>query len=367
MTGLAREALLGEGWRGALHGDDASAFAAAWRAALADDGPGELALELRFAAPDGGPARWAQVSGVLLRDPWGRPAGWLGTLVDVTPAREAREALALVEQELRRHQGDVLAVAALAREAAVADAPVAMLLEGARGVLGAETVELLGADAAVAAFAGTAVDRPVLRGDTVLGTLRVSWPVAAGAPGEGPLSVVELLAAELGAVLEQQRLLERLRDLARTDPLTGLANRRLWDERVAVELARAQRYERPLCVAALDLDRFKPYNDAHGHQAGDVLLREATAAWRGVLRGPDLLSRWGGDEFALLLPDCDLDCAEGIVSRLQEVTPGGEEDVGCSAGLVRWEVGESAEQVIARADAALYAAKADGRGGIRVA
>jgi diguanylate cyclase (GGDEF)-like protein/PAS domain S-box-containing protein len=364
LTGLAREALLGEGWRDALHGDDAHAFAQAWRTALGAGSQGEFALELRF-APTSGPARWAQASGVLLRDPWGGPAGWLGTLVDVTPAREAREALALVERELRRHQGDVLAVAALAREAAVADAPVAMLLEGARSVLGAETVELLGAEPAAVAFAETVVDRPVLRGDAVLGTLRVRWPAAAGAPGEGPLSVVELLAAELGAVLE--RLLERLRDLARTDPLTGLANRRLWDERVAVELARAQRYDRPLCVAAIDLDRFKPYNDAHGHQAGDVLLREATTAWRGVLRGADLLSRWGGDEFALLLPDCDLDCAERIVSRLQEVTPGGEEGVGCSAGLVRWEVGESAEQVVARADAALYAAKADGRGGIRVA
>jgi diguanylate cyclase (GGDEF)-like protein len=278
-----------------------------------------------------------------------------------------RATLALVEQELRRHQGDVLAVAALAREAAVADAPVAMLLEGARGVLGAETVELLGADPPAAASGETVVDRPVLRGDAVLGTLRVHWPAAVGAPGEGPLSVVELLAAELGAVLEQQRLLERLRELARTDPLTGLANRRLWDERVAVEIVRAQRYERPLCVAAIDLDRFKPYNDAYGHQAGDVLLCEATAAWQGVLRGADLLSRWGGDEFALLLPDCDLDCAERIVSRLQEVTSGSEDDVGCSVGLVCWELGESAEQVVARADAALYAAKADGRGGIRVA
>jgi diguanylate cyclase (GGDEF)-like protein/PAS domain S-box-containing protein len=375
LTGLARDALLGDGWRDALHGDDARAFAEAWRTASGPDGEGEFALELRF-APNGAPARWAHVSGVLLRDPWGGPAGWLGTLIDVTPAREAREALALVEQELRRHQGDVLAVAALAREAAVADAPVAMLLEGARGVLGAESVELLGpaagepalrADVPAAALAETVVDRPVLRGDVVLGTLRVRWPAEAGAPGEGPLSVVELLAAELGAVLEQQRLLEQLRDLARTDPLTGLANRRLWDERVAVELVRAQRYDRPLCVAAIDLDRFKPYNDAHGHQAGDVLLQEATAAWQGVLRGADLLSRWGGDEFALLLPDCDLDCAEGIVSRLQEVTPGGEDGVGCSAGLVRWEAGESAEDVVARADAALYAAKADGRGGIRVA
>jgi diguanylate cyclase (GGDEF)-like protein/PAS domain S-box-containing protein len=270
LTGLEHETLLGEGWRDALHGDDAHMFAEAWRAALAPDGPGEFALELRF-EPPGGSVRWAQASGVLLRDPWGGPAGWLGTLVDVTPAREAREALSLVEQELRR------------------------------------------------------------------------------------------------SVLEQARLLEQLGELARTDPLTGLANRRLWDERIAVELARAQRYDRPLCIAALDLDRFKPYNDAHGHQAGDVLLCEATAAWRGGLRGADLLSRWGGDEFALLLPDCDLDCAERIVARLQEVTPGGEDGVGCSAGLVCWEVGESAERVVARADAALYAAKADGRGGIRVA
>jgi diguanylate cyclase (GGDEF)-like protein/PAS domain S-box-containing protein len=364
LTGRPSESLLDQGWRDALHPDDARAFAEAWRTALTVPGAGEFALEARFVAPDGH-ARWALVTGVLLRDPWGGPAGWLGTLVDVTPAREAREALALVEQELRRRQEHVLALAALAREAAVADEPVATLTGGARTVLGADTVELLDAGTAAAA-SGAVVDRPVLRGDAVLGVLRVTWPAAAGAPDEGRLLVVELLAAELGTALERQRLLERLRDLARTDPLTGLPNRRLWDERVIVELSRAQRYERPLCVAAIDLDRFKPYNDTHGHQAGDALLREATAAWRGALRGADLLSRWGGDEFALLLPDCDLPGAERIVSRLQAMTPGGEEGVGCSAGLVRWAPGESAESVIARADAALYAAKADGRDRVRV-
>jgi diguanylate cyclase (GGDEF)-like protein len=159
-------------------------------------------------------------------------------------------------------------------------------------------------------------------------------------------------------------LLERLRDLARTDPLTGLANRRLWDERLAIELARAERYGRALCVAAIDLDRFKPYNDRFGHQAGDALLREASAAWRGALRAADMLSRLGGDEFALLLPDCDVDCARGIVERLRVLTPGAEDGVGCSAGLVRWEAGESADALLARADEALYAAKAAGRGGI---
>jgi diguanylate cyclase (GGDEF)-like protein/PAS domain S-box-containing protein len=361
LTGRTRDALLGEGWRGALHPDDAGVFAAAWRGALEGGADGEFALETRFVAP-GGAVRWAHVSGVLLRDPWGGPAGWLGTLVDVTPAREAREALGRV-------QADVLALVALAREASVDDAPVDVLLEGACDVLAARAVEIAGAgDARAGGAAGEIiVERPIRREDAALGVLRVTWPAAAGEPDEARLLVVELLAAELGAALERRRLLDRLRDLARTDPLTGLANRRLWDERVAIELARAARYERPLCVAAIDLDRFKPYNDTRGHQAGDALLREAAAAWHGVLRGADLLARLGGDEFALLLPDCDLDCAEGIVARLQAVTPGADAGIGCSAGLVRWAPGEDGAAVLARADAALYAAKDAGRGGITVA
>jgi diguanylate cyclase (GGDEF)-like protein/PAS domain S-box-containing protein len=253
LTGRPLSGLLGLGWRDALHPEDTPAFDAAWRAAAEDDG--EFSLEVRFVSPEGA-LRWVHVTALLLRDPWGGAAGWLGTLIDVTPARQAREELAAVQAELREQ--------------------------------------------------------------------------------------------------------------ARTDPLTGLANRRQWDERLGVELARAARDGRPLCVAALDLDRFKPYNDRHGHQAGDRLLREGTVAWRGVLRGSDLLARQGGDEFALLLPDCDLECAQSIVTRLQGLTPGGDEGIGCSAGLVRWEAGEAPDALLARADAALYAAKAAGRGGISV-
>jgi len=361
LTGRDPGELVGEGWRAAMHPGDAGAFTAAWRGALADGADGEFALEARFVAPAGA-VRWAHVTGVLLRDPWGGPAGWLGTLVDVTPARQARETLARV-------QADVLALAALARQASVSEAPVDVLLDGARDVLGARRVELLDGEAAGGGQGGgdVVVQRPVLGADAAPGAVRVTWPPGERAPaGDGRLLVVELLAAELGAALQRRRLLERLRDLARTDPLTGLANRRHWDERLAVELARAERYERPLCVAAIDLDRFKPYNDTYGHQAGDALLQAATSAWSGVLRGADLLSRLGGDEFALLLPDCDVTCGQSIVARLQDVTPGGAQGVGCSAGLVRWAPGESAEAVIARADAALYAAKGDGRGGIRV-
>jgi diguanylate cyclase (GGDEF)-like protein len=202
------------------------------------------------------------------------------------------------------------------------------------------------------------LEEPVVGG----GVLRVRWPAGIEAPAARERTVVQLLAAELGAALERRRLLHRLRELARTDPLTGLANRRLWDERLQTEIARAARTGQPLCVVALDLDRFKAYNDRHGHAAGDDLLRTTTIAWHAVLRAADLLARLGGDEFALLLPDCDPDRGRAIVTRLQHVT---HPEVGCSAGLAAWTGGEAAA-LMSRADAALYGVKAAGRGGIGV-
>ncbi|HEU4975223.1 MAG TPA: diguanylate cyclase [Baekduia sp.] len=410
--------LLGHGWREALHPDDAERFGTAWRAAA--EGGGVLADEVRFVRPDGD-VMWAQLTAVLLRDPWGGPAGWLGTLVDVTPARRAREELHEAEQELRRQQADVLAISALARDASVLEDAEAPLCRGAREVLGADFVVLLVArdDAClrVAASDGTAlperaevdlddprsaaarcfhdgarveiadvhghpgvaprfaeatrartvVFEPLLRGPDVLGVVAVGWREPCAPLGPRTSTLVGLLAAELAAALERHRLLEQLRNLARTDPLTGLPNRRLWDERLAVELARAERYAQPLCVAAIDLDRFKPYNDRHGHQAGDRLLQRLSVAWGEALRSSDLLARLGGDEFGLLLPDCDIGCARRIVARLQGLTPTGADEVGCSAGVVCWAPGESAPALLARADAALYATKTSGRGGITVA
>jgi diguanylate cyclase (GGDEF)-like protein/PAS domain S-box-containing protein len=352
LTGRPRELLYGLAWRDGLHPDDREAFDAAWRAG------GEFALEVRFVAPDDRAVRWVHVTAVLLRDPWDGPAGWLGTLVDVTPARQAREELRLAERELRRQQEAVLAVTALAREASVADDPVALLCDGVRTLLRADDVAL--EEASGAAPAPGTLEEPVVGG----GVLRVRWAAGAEAPAAGHVTVVQLVAAELGAALERRRLLDRLRDLARTDPLTGLANRRLWDERLETELARAARTGRPLCVAALDLDHFKAYNDRHGHAAGDELLRTTTVAWRGVLRAADLLARLGGDEFALLLPDCDPACARAIVARLQEATAG---EIGCSAGLAQWAPGEPAGRALERADAALYGVKTAGRGGIGLA
>ena len=141
LTGRPRELLFGLAWLDGLHPDDRDAFDAAWRAAAGGDGDGEFSLEVRFVAPEGGEVRWVHLNAVLLRDPWDHPAGWLGTLVDVTPARQAREDLRLAERELRRQQEAVLAVTALAREASVADDPVALLCGGVRTLLRAEEVD----------------------------------------------------------------------------------------------------------------------------------------------------------------------------------------------------------------------------------
>ena len=112
-----------------------------------------------------------------------------------------------------------------------------------------------------------------------------------------------------------------------------------------------------MCVAMVDLDNFKSYNDRFGHQAGDRVLKEAASAWRLQVRSTDLLARYGGEEFVVLLPACALDDAVRIVERLRAVTP----QVTCSIGVASWDFQESADELVERADQALYAAKAAGR------
>jgi diguanylate cyclase (GGDEF)-like protein len=156
---------------------------------------------------------------------------------------------------------------------------------------------------------------------------------------------------------EISRLVSRLQGLASTDALTGIPNRRVWDQELPRELDRARRTGTELCVAMIDLDHFKNYNDRFGHQAGDRALKEAAGAWRLQVRSTDLLARYGGEEFVLLLSACALADAIQIVERLRAVTP----LVTCSVGVAAWDFQESAGELVQRADQALYAAKAEGR------
>jgi diguanylate cyclase (GGDEF)-like protein len=164
-------------------------------------------------------------------------------------------------------------------------------------------------------------------------------------------STEEQLRAE---IVERERLQRELEHLADHDPLTGLANRRRLEQELSRELVRARRESRPLCVVILDLDDLKQHNDAHGHAAGDRLLKHAASTWAGALRATDLIARTGGDEFVVLLPDCPPAMAERMMSRFcDDVAP----TCTSSAGAACWNGQESADELLARADRAMYEAK----------
>jgi diguanylate cyclase (GGDEF)-like protein len=114
----------------------------------------------------------------------------------------------------------------------------------------------------------------------------------------------------------------------------------------------------------LDVDHFKQFNDSYGHPAGDRLLKEAAAVWQTHVRTVDHLARYGGEEFIVLLPDAGADQAQQILDRMRVATPLGQT---FSAGIATWRPEESADELLARADAALYAAKHAGRNRIAVA
>jgi len=184
-----------------------------------------------------------------------------------------------------------------------------------------------------------------------------------------------LLAAALGALAmsgvmvmvlraRADLLISRLSDAARTDPLTGLLNRRGFDDLLGAELARAQRYGRPLSLVFGDLDRFKEVNDSLGHTAGDTVLKLVAERLRRETRTADLVGRYGGEEFVLLLPETDEEGALILAERLRagivELFAKQPEPVTISFGVATFE-GADGEDLVRNADRALYAAKLAGR------
>jgi diguanylate cyclase (GGDEF)-like protein len=168
------------------------------------------------------------------------------------------------------------------------------------------------------------------------------------------LVMADIVAARRSIEEERERLQHELVHMAHHDALTGVPNRRLFEQQLERELARASRSGAALCLAALDLDHFKAYNDREGHVAGDRLLKATTSAWSNVLRAGDMLARMGGDEFVALLPDCDPGEAHRVADRLASVVPLGQH---CSTGVACWDGRESAETLLGRADKAMYVGK----------
>jgi diguanylate cyclase (GGDEF)-like protein len=197
---------------------------------------------------------------------------------------------------------------------------------------------------------------PVRRAEVTVGVLVVGWAQPVSDLRSGRPALISLLAAEAATAIAHTDLVRQLAELADTDPLTGLPNRRTWNRELDRVLDTTPPVE--LCVAMLDLDHFKAYNDTHGHLAGDRQLKASAVSWQAQLRSSDLVARIGGEEFAVLLPECSIKDAAIVVERLRLATPGGAT---CSAGLVQRAANDTADSLLARADAALYAAKRNGR------
>jgi len=182
-----------------------------------------------------------------------------------------------------------------------------------------------------------------------------------GLPVDTNLAVTA--AALLATMRDRSRLVAGLVDLANSDALTGVANRRKLFEVLPQELVRSGP-DKPLSVVMIDLDHFKSYNDRFGHAAGDQLLRLFAERVTARLRGQDLVARYGGEEFVLVLPDTDGDRARLLVEAIRALGAGEDPDgnrVTFSAGIATWDGAESVDDLVLRADTSLYAAKFHGR------
>ena len=161
---------------------------------------------------------------------------------------------------------------------------------------------------------------------------------------------------------------EQLRTMSRTDPLTGLANRRAFDTVMRKEVRRGERNKKPLVLGMMDIDYFKSVNDDYGHDAGDIILKQIATILLDGLRAHDFSARWGGEEFCILLPETEAEEAMNVAERIRLMIENYDWMIGdkklnitASFGLAQWQPGQNASVVFKEADKALYEAKEKGR------
>ena len=216
---------------------------------------------------------------------------------------------------------------------------------------------------------------PLLRHGELIGSLNMGSADPARFISGSGTDFLERLAAVLAISLENCTNHQRLKRIGLTDPLTGINNRRYFDQRMLEEVARAQRAQTPLACMFLDLDHFKQINDRHGHQTGDRVLQELALLFSTELRQSDILCRYGGEEFVVLLPGTTLKECQEIAERLRQgverhhfrrqTTPALRLSVSIGIAALQAVHGEShetqADALLASADKAVYEAKSAGR------
>ncbi len=209
---------------------------------------------------------------------------------------------------------------------------------------------------------GAYVGVPIQSGGELFGTLCAINPIAMPESIQAELPLIELLAGLLGNILVRERTADAERRRAEraeveslTDSLTGLTNRRGWDELMSREESRAARYGDPATVVMLDLDGLKRANDLRGHHAGDELLKHTADALRKTTRESDVAARLGGDEFGILLIGCDTTQVDAAVERIRAALA--EAGVEASVGACAREPGRGLEAASAEADARMLTEK----------
>ena len=221
--------------------------------------------------------------------------------------------------------------------------------------------------------ARTLILLPLSAGGRTIGMIELIAMVEPRRPSAAEIQTCEAMASLAATGLEKVRLLTQLRDAADMDLITEVHNHRYLQERLRQEVARSARSHSPLAVLMLDLDKFKPINDRHGHADGDRVLHNIGAALRAEVRANDIVARYGGDEFIVLMPDTALEQAEYVARRVvngvsrcrHELSDGSRATVGVSAGLAVYPSdGRTSTELLQAADAAMYTAKRGG--GLRV-
>lgn len=218
---------------------------------------------------------------------------------------------------------------------------------------------------APSAWNGSIIGLPLKIGMRVVGVLNVARVKKVGFRQE-EMRLLRLLADQAAMAIENARLHDLIRHQALTDPLTGLPNRRYFDQRLSEEIRRSMRYQHPFALMIMDLNGFKEINDRFGHPAGDAVLKQLAALLRGALRDTDFMARYGGDEFAFLLPETSIEDAQKVIQNLQKLmldarfaVAGSEERhvSGCFGFALFPAHASSSDELISAADQMLYLSK----------
>lgn len=383
------------------HPDDATAVAHPAQV-VQESRDGVRRVEQRYVRPDGDVV-WAWLT---VRDVAG-PAGEVWTLAHVQDVTERKE----TDEELIRSREGLRASVEIARAAQHGADPRPLVLQSIASLAHVSTVSLLEpigedhlavtATSGVENLVGVTIDldepsatahvwhtgeplfasvadenplvgrelmeqsgassllwQPVGLDGHVSAILALGWDDRLGGVSESERTAVEAIAAETAMALHSERMRQQLELTVVTDSLTGLLNRRGWDEQTLALVRQSQRTDEPFTIALADLDHFKAYNDTHGHMEADQALVAFAAEARRSLRVVDVIARWGGEEFAIALRDTTREQAAVTLERLRRTMP---EGLTCSIGYAEVRPGETVSEVLRRADAALYRAKRNGR------